>query len=210
MTTSISEVARCPEGLMPVRRNFTIWASVQPPTPVFLSGVMFAGRLPSGPGPPARKRDGSGAPLAARGVWQSTQCAGPFTRYSPRATPLRGAVFGATATGMTGIGVFNAGDGTRDVIGGTLLRYAASARASSSAMLLKTVYGWIGNTFEPSGRSPRRIAFTTCASVHFPMPVSGSGVMLAEYTVPNGPSNLRPPALRPTPSCGVWQAHPPA
>jgi hypothetical protein len=44
-------------------------------------------------------------------------------------------------------------------------------------MLLKYLYGWIGNSFAPSGRSPRRMALITCASVHFPIPVSASGVM---------------------------------
>src|SRR5262245_31983460 len=46
------------------------------------------------------------------------------------------------------------------------------------------------------------------SSVQLPMPVSLSGVMLLEYTVPNGPSYRRPPAL--TGSFGlVWQPQPP-
>src|SRR6267142_2739242 len=41
-----------------------------------------------------------------------------------------------------------------------------------------------------------------------PIPVSLSGVMLLEYTVPKGPSYRRPPALA---GClgTVWQPHPP-
>src|SRR6266704_5454127 len=47
-----------------------------------------------------------------------------------------------------------------------------------------------------------------CSSVQPPMPVSRSGVMLDEYTVPNGPSYFRPPAL--TVCFGtVWQPQPP-
>jgi hypothetical protein len=45
-------------------------------------------------------------------------------------------------------------------------------------MLPRYLYGWIGNSFDPFGLSPRRIALVTCASVHLPMPVSASGVML--------------------------------
>src|SRR5262249_12185484 len=48
-----------------------------------------------------------------------------------------------------------------------------------------------------------------CSSVHLPIPVAGSGVMLDEYTVPNGPSYLRAPEL--SGSLGaVWHAQPAA
>ena len=49
-----------------------------------------------------------------------------------------------------------------------------------------------------------------CSSVHFPIPLAGSGVMLEEYTVPNGPSYLRPPAFRTPPLGSVWQPQPAA
>src|SRR2546422_685154 len=59
-----------------------------------------------------------------------------------------------------------------------------------------------------AARRPRRIAVMICSSVQLPMPVSRSGVMLDEYTVPNGPSYFRPPAL--TGCFGtVWQPQPP-
>src|SRR5574341_2120833 len=47
-----------------------------------------------------------------------------------------------------------------------------------------------------------------CSSVQPPTPVSRSGVMLVENTVPNGPSYLRPPPLT---GCffTVWQPQPP-
>jgi len=39
-----------------------------------------------------------------------------------------------------------------------------------------------------AGRRPERIAEMICSSVQAPIPVWRSGVMLVEYTVPNGPS----------------------
>src|SRR4030095_14495613 len=44
------------------------------------------------------------------------------------------------------------------------------------------------------------------------MPVSGSGVILVEYTVPNGPSYLRPPALSSVATFlgSVWHPQPAA
>ena len=61
----------------------------------------------------------------------------------------------------------------------------------------------------PFGRRPSRVAVMICSSVHLPIPVVGSGVMFEAYTVPNGPSYLRPPALR---GCfgAVWQPQPAA
>jgi hypothetical protein len=55
--------------------------------------------------------------------------------------------------------------------------------------------GWTGRIRSPLGRRPSRVAVMICSSVHPPMPVSRSGVMFVEYTVPNGASILRPPAL---------------
>jgi hypothetical protein len=43
------------------------------------------------------------------------------------------------------------------------------------------------------------------------MPVSRSGVIFVEYTVPNGASNRRPPAFNPVAAFpgSVWQPQPP-
>ena len=66
-----------------------------------------------------------------------------------------------------------------------------------------------GPIIVPSGRRPSRIAVMSCASVHLPMPVSGSGVMLgatASNSAP--PSILKPPASSMLAACGplgVWQ-----
>src|SRR5215468_5342741 len=60
----------------------------------------------------------------------------------------------------------------------------------------------------PLGRRPRRIAVMICSSVQAPIPVSRSGVMLLEYTVPNGPSYRRPPAFTGS-LILVWQPQPP-
>jgi len=122
----------------------------------------------------------SGEPSNRRGVWQSAQCAAPPARYRPRSRPSRGATFGEAGTVKGGTGILRDRGGTVDLIGFTLFRYATSASISSSAMFARYLYGWTGNSREPSGRSPRRIAFATCASVQFPMPVSPSGVMLRE------------------------------
>src|SRR5215467_5980025 len=139
---------------------------------------MFAARLRSCPGPPARNFVSSVDASKRRGVWHSAQCDAPPARYSPRASPPLGATFGAATMVRVGTGIFSERGGTTDLTGLTDLRYATSAAISSSAMLLRYLYGWIGNSRDPSGRSPRRIASTTCASVHFPIPVSASGVML--------------------------------
>src|SRR5215217_1466132 len=62
-----------------------------------------------------------------------------------------------------------------------------------------------------SGRTPSRIAFASWASVHLPMPVSLSGVMLAAYALNGGSSNRNPPErprLRsnwPLSSRATWQ-----
>src|SRR5207249_11457466 len=94
------------------------------------------------------------------------------------------------------------------VTGGTLLKNTTSALRSSAAIPLKTGYGCTGSSRSPLGRRPSRVAVMICSSVQPPIPVSRSGVMLLEYTLPNGPSYLRPPAL--TDCLGtVWQPHPP-
>src|SRR5262245_32764365 len=55
------------------------------------------------------------------------------------------------------------------------------------------------------------MAVTIWSSVQVPMPVWRSGVMFVEYTVPNGPSYLRPPAFSGAPFLGsVWQPQPAA
>ena len=46
------------------------------------------------------------------------------------------------------------------------------------------------------------------SSVQPPIPVCRSGVMFVEYTVPNGPSYLRPPLFRGL-SFSVWHPQPP-
>ena len=92
--------------------------------------------------------------------------------------------------------------------GGTLLRNATSALRSSAAIPLKTGYGCTGSSRSPLDRRPSRVAVTICSSVHEPMPVSRSGVMLLEYTVPKGPSYRRPPAFAGCPFA-VWQPQPP-
>jgi len=55
-------------------------------------------------------------------------------------------------------------------------------------MPLNTVNGCTGSKRSPFGRRPERIAVMICSSVQAPIPVWRSGVMLVEYTVPNGPS----------------------
>src|SRR5215471_10758641 len=154
-----------------------------------------------------------------RGVWHSPQWPTARTRYSPRATPETGAADGGVSleakvmshagrNTLSNIGmvIFFAGVGL--LAGGTLRRNFTSAARSSSAMPLNDVKGWTGRMRSPLGRRPRRMAVMICASVQLPIPAFGSGVMLLEYTVPNGPSYLRPPALR-TPFGSVWQPQPP-
>ena len=46
----------------------------------------------------------------------------------------------------------------------------------------------------PSGRLPSRMASATCASVHVPMPMPGSGVMFEATAMNTGSSNRVPPA----------------
>src|SRR5207237_1430258 len=92
--------------------------------------------------------------------------------------------------------------------GGTLLKNTTSALRSSAAIPLKTGYGCTGRSRSPLGRRPSRVAVMICSSVQAPMPVSRSGVMLLEYTVPNGPSSRRPPALAGF-AFAVWQPQPP-
>src|SRR5215831_10941510 len=92
--------------------------------------------------------------------------------------------------------------------GDTLRRNFTSAVRSSSAIPLNDVNGCTGRMRSPLGRRPKRTAVMICSSVQLPIPVFGSGVMLLEYTVPNGPSYLRPPALT-APFGSVWQPQPP-
>src|SRR5205823_4234975 len=84
----------------------------------------------------------------------------------------------------------------RDVRHGfVVLKKATIARKSSSAIPLKTGNGCTGSSRSPLGRRPSRIAVMICSSVQPPIPVCRSGLMLLEYTLPNAPSYLRPPAL---------------
>jgi hypothetical protein len=62
-------------------------------------------------------------------------------------------------------------------------------------MPLNDVNGCTGRSRSPLGRRPDRIPVMICSSVQPPIPVSRSGVMLAAYTVPKGPSNFLPPAF---------------
>ena len=56
------------------------------------------------------------------------------------------------------------------------------------------MYGIIGYSFLPSGRTPSRTAAMICSSVQLPMPVPLSGVMFGERHVPNFSTISRPPA----------------
>src|SRR4029453_5867606 len=62
----------------------------------------------------------------------------------------------------------------------------------------------------PPRLSPLTIARLSSSSVHLPIPVSGSDVRFAEYTVPHGPTKEKPPAhgrvssTRPSGGSGVW------
>src|SRR5262245_28891505 len=161
---------------------------------------MFGTSESSGPlALPARNRELSVAIVIVRGVWHSPQWPTARTRYSPRATPDAGAEGGGVSRGAKAAS--HAGRNTDSnkgtviflggvfrLIGGSDLKYATSALRSCSAIPLNTVYGCTGISRSPLGRRPRRIAMMICSSVHPPMPVSLSGVMLVEYTVPNGPS----------------------
>jgi len=64
--------------------------------------------------------------------------------------------------------------------GGTVRRNATRAWRSSSAMPLNEVNGCTGKSRSPAGRRPSRMAVMICSSVQAPIPVSRSGVMLAE------------------------------
>src|SRR5437879_5468287 len=174
----------------------------------------------SGPfGFPARNLELSVAMVMVRGVWHSPQWATARTRYSPRATPdvgadVGGVSFGANAASQAGRNTLS-NIGTLIFFGwlarftvGTVRRNATSALRSSAVIPLNVVYGCTGMRRSPLGRRPSRIAVMICSSVQPPMPVSRSGVMLDAYTVPNGPSYFRPPAL--TGCFGtVWQPQPP-
>ena len=134
-----------------------------------------------------------------RGVWHSPQWATARTRYSPLGTPAVGAAAGGVSRGANAAS--QAGRNT-DSNSGTVMRLGCLARLtgvtvrrnatrafrSSAAIPLKTGYGCTGSSLSPFGRRPRRVAVMICSSVHPPIPVSRSGVMLLEYTVPNGPS----------------------
>src|SRR5262245_38708456 len=92
--------------------------------------------------------------------------------------------------------------------GGTVRRNATSAFRSSSAMPLYEGYGCTGTMRSPLGRLPSRMAVMICSSVQPPIPVLMSGVMLLEYTLPNGASYFLPPAFA-GPFGTVWQPQPP-
>jgi hypothetical protein len=55
-------------------------------------------------------------------------------------------------------------------------------------------------------KGANRTALSKSSSLHAPIPVCLSGVMLAETTLPNGVSIGRPPAKGAPPSGRVWQA----
>jgi len=63
----------------------------------------------------------------------------------------------------------------------------------------------------PSARLPSRMATLICASVHLPMPVSGSDVMLDGSALKRLPSSIGGPPDKarsitgPPGPCGVWQ-----
>ncbi len=61
---------------------------------------------------------------------------------------------------------------------GSVRKYAVTALRSSAAIPLKTVYGCTGRIRSPFGRRPARMAVMIWSSVHEPIPVSRSGVML--------------------------------
>src|SRR5580765_705857 len=194
--------------------------------PVSVSGVILGTAEPSGPLPfglPARKRLLSSACVMPRGVWHSPQWPTARTRYSPRARPDEGAVGGGVSRGAKAVS--HAGRKTLSNIGiviffgefarrtgGTDRRYATTARRSSSAMPLKVGYGCTGMSRSPLGRRPDRMAVMIWSSVHLPMHVSGSGVILVAYTVPKGPSYFRPPAFSAVAalSGSVWHPQPAA
>ena len=65
-------------------------------------------------------------------------------------------------------------------------------------------------TWTPLGRTPVRSTFLMSASLHEPMPVSLSGVMLDAVTLNGGSSNSSPPEnafsmMSPVGPFGVWQ-----
>src|SRR5437773_1306074 len=105
----------------------------------------------SGPfGFPARNRELSVAMVMVRGVWHSPQWATARTRYSPRATPVVGAEVGAVSRGAnaashvgrntlskSGTVIFLGG--VARFTGGSVRRYATTARRSSSIIPLNTV-----------------------------------------------------------------------
>ena len=137
--------------------------------------------------------------VIVRGVWHSPQWATARTRYSPRGTPALGADAGGVSRGANAAN--HAGRNTDSksgtvmrlgcfarFTGGTLLKNTTSALRSSAAIPLKTGYGCTGSSRSPLGRRPSRVAVMICSSVQAPIPVSRSGVMLLEYTVPKGPS----------------------
>ncbi|KAF1042623.1 MAG: hypothetical protein GAK34_02779 [Delftia tsuruhatensis] len=75
---------------------------------------------------------------------------------------------------------------------------------SASVNLAKAVYGNAGYNWRPSWWMPCRMARSKAANDQRPMPVSWSGVILVEYTVPKGVSSAKPPALGAPPGA-VWQ-----
>jgi hypothetical protein len=68
------------------------------------------------------------------------------------------------------------------------------ASTSSSARLRYDREGIAGPIKVPSGRLPSRIAENIWWSVHLPMPVSGSGVMLGVAAVKSACLMMSPPA----------------
>src|SRR5882672_2199959 len=175
-----------PSRATPVVIAVLISWSVQPPRPTPGSGVTLAatadhskmnGLLNTLAPAPSFVR--SCAPLTT-GVWQSMQWPSGPARYSPYFTT---SVFGTSGTDVTiGPKPFSGNlyslFGTSLRIGFAVRMYATIARTSVSVMRLYQANDIGGPRNVPSGRCALRIAFTIWSSVHEPMPVSMSGVML--------------------------------
>ena len=99
---------------------------------------------------------------------------------------------------------------------GTDFTYLAIARTSVSDMFLYQPNDIGGPMNVPSGLRALRIASTIWSSVHEPMPVSMSGVMLRAYALNTGSSMTKAPARFlvssgvPSGKRGVWQLPQPA
>src|SRR5579859_2919381 len=82
-TSAMGPAALARPGAEPVDRYATSSSSLQLPTPLFLSDVMLYACQPACTAP--EKRELVFKPcVKLRGVWHSSQCARPWTRYAPR------------------------------------------------------------------------------------------------------------------------------